>query len=99
LNAWAICCLRSSVGFVWYLEYCLEFEQDEDFPTRKGALVDRLIAHELGPEGIVRGPDDCANDEARGVVLSSSIGSSGDSSWEEASKGRGEPGWFSVMLI
>jgi len=65
----------------------------------KGALVDRLIANELGPEGIVRDPDDGAKDEARGVVLSSSIGSSGDSSREEASKGKCETGWFSVILI
>jgi len=34
--------------------------------------VDRLIAIELGPEGIVRGPVDEAKDEARGVELSSS---------------------------
>ena len=47
----------------------------------------------------MRGPDDGAKDEARGVVLSSSIGSSGDSSREVASKGKGEPGWFSVILI
>jgi len=47
----------------------------------------------------VRGPDDGAKDEARGVVLSLSIGSSGDSSREAASKGKGEPGWFSVILI
>jgi len=84
---------------VGFLECCLEFEREVDFPTRKGALVDRLIVNELGPEGIVRGPDDGAKDEARGVVLSSSIGSSGDSSREEASKGKGEPGWFSVILI
>jgi len=83
---------------VGFLECCLEFEREVDFPIRKGALVDRLIANELGPEGIVRGPDDGAKDEARGVVLSSSIGSSGDSSREEASKGKGEPGWFSVIL-
>jgi len=84
---------------VGFLECCLEFEREVDIPTRKGALVDRLIANELGPEGIVRGPDDGVKDEARGVVLSSSIGSSGDSSQEEASKGKGEPGWFSVILI
>ena len=47
----------------------------------------------------MRGPDDGAKDEARGVVLSLSIGSSGDSSREAASKGKGEPGWFSVILI
>ena len=82
-----------------FLECCLEFEREVDFPTWKGALVDRLIANELGPEGIVRGPDDGAKDEARSVVLSLSIGSSGDSSREEASKGNGEPGWFSVILI
>ena len=71
-----------------FLECCLEFEREVDFPTLKGALVDRLIANELGPERIVRGPDYGAKDEARGVVLSSSIGSSGDSSREEASKGK-----------
>ena len=82
-----------------FLECCLEFDQEVDFPIRKGALVDRLIANELGLERIVRGPDDGAKDEARDVVLSSSIGSSGDSSREEASKGKGEPGWFSVILV
>ena len=82
-----------------FLECCLELEREEDFPTLTGALVDRLIANGLGPEGIVRGPDDGAKDEPRGVVLSSSIGSSGDSSREEAAKGKGEPGWFSVILI
>jgi len=84
---------------VGFLECCLEFEREVDFPTRKGALVDRLIANELGPEGIVRGPDDGAKDEARGIVLSSSMGSSGDSSREEASKGKREPGWLSVILV
>ena len=53
---------------------------------------------EPGPEEIVRGPDDAAKDEAWGVELSSSIGSSGDSSREEAWKGKGEPGRFSVLL-
>jgi len=83
---------------VGFLECYLEFERVVDFPTRKGALVDRLIPNELGPEGIVRGPDGGAKDEACGVMLSSSIGSSGDSSREEAYKGKGEPGWFSVIL-
>ena len=82
-----------------FLACCLEVEREVDFPIRNGALVDRLIANELGPGGIVRGPDDGAKDEARRVELSSSIGSSGDSSREEASKGKGEPGWFSVILI
>jgi len=61
--------------------------------------VDRLIANELSPEGIMRGPEDVAKEEARGVVLSSSIGSSGDSSRAGASKGKAEPGWFSVILV
>ena len=57
-----------------FLECCQELERQVDFPIRKGPLVDRLIANELGPEGIVRGPDEGAKDEARGVLLSSSIG-------------------------
>ena len=81
-----------------FCECCLEFQQDVDFPTWKAALVDRLIANELGPEGIMRGPDDGAKDEARDVVLSLSIRSSGDSSEEEASKGKAEPGGFSDIF-
>ena len=55
--------------------------------------MDQLIAIKPGPEGIVRGPDERAKDEARGVELSSSpIGSCGDSSREEASKGKGKLG-------
>ena len=62
--------------------------------------MDQLIAIEPGSEGIISGPHDGAKDEARGVeLLSYPIGSSGDSSREEASKGKGEPGWFSDILL
>jgi len=49
---------------VAFLECCREVEWEEGFPIRKGALVDRLIAIEPGPDEIVRGPDDAAKDEA-----------------------------------
>ena len=76
-----------------FLESCLEFEPIADSPIRKGALVDQLIAKEPSPEEIMRGGDDGAKDEARGVELSlSPIGSSGDSSWEQALNGKGEQG-------
>ena len=76
-----------------FLESCLEFEPIADSPIRKGALVDQCIAKELSPEEIVRGGDDGAKDEARGVeVALSPIGSSGDSSWEQALKGKCQPG-------
>ena len=62
--------------------------------------MDQLMAIEPGPVGIVKGPDDGAKDEARGVELSSSpIGSSRDSSREEAPQGKGEPRWLSVILV
>jgi len=76
-----------------FLESGLEFEPLADSPIRKGALVDQLIAKEPSPEEIVRGGDDGAKDEARGVKLSlCPIGASGDSSSEQALKGKGEPG-------
>jgi len=57
------------------------------------------MAIEPGPERIIRGPDDRAQDEGTGVERSSSpIGSSGHLSREEASKGKGERGWFSDIL-
>ena len=46
------------------------FEPLADFPMHKGALLNRLMATEPGPEEIVRGPDMRAKDEARTVDLS-----------------------------
>ena len=35
---------------VGFLECCRKFERVADFPIWKGALVDRLIANEPGPD-------------------------------------------------
>jgi len=40
LNAGAICHLRSSVGFMGFVEWWWEVEWVEGFPIRYGALVD-----------------------------------------------------------
>jgi len=72
---------------VGFLECFQKFERVADFPIWKGTIVDLLMANEPGPEELVREPNDGANDEARGVALSSSpIGSSGDSSWSRFQK-------------